>query len=156
MSFSLLSFRHCFVCSSIYDQVSLCHHLASVVRRKLNIYISCSEPTGPNWTKPKRTNNYLQNIAHKSKDRVTRTPLKWFFQPIYTMSIRHIWWKNTYKFVLLKPQNKIWLRWFFGGPLSKLCRQSIAALLYVIMSPQCNYSYNELCSSRRVWRYPKG
>ena len=26
--------------------------------------------------KRKRTNNYLQNITHKTKDRVTRTPLK--------------------------------------------------------------------------------
>ena len=25
----------------------------------------------------KRTNNYLQNISHKTKDRVTRTPLKY-------------------------------------------------------------------------------
>ena len=27
-------------------------------------------------TKRKRTNNDLQNITHKTKDRVTRTPLK--------------------------------------------------------------------------------
>ena len=26
--------------------------------------------------KDKRTNNYLQNIIHKTKDRVTQTPLK--------------------------------------------------------------------------------
>jgi hypothetical protein len=32
--------------------------------------------------KDKRTNNDLQNITHKTKDRVTRTPLKTWDEPM--------------------------------------------------------------------------
>jgi hypothetical protein len=51
------------------------------------------------WTKRKRTNNDLQNITQKTKDRATRTPLK--DTTLMTYICRHtvlvVWYFNCMK-----------------------------------------------------------
>ena len=59
----------------VYYQPLSCCPIWRVWRYQRGMWILIKEAQTTQWPNKKRTNNDPQNIAHKTKDRVTRTPL---------------------------------------------------------------------------------